>query len=75
MRKKRLLHLESRSLVRSKVLPSGTEAEVRRDPRIPHHLILGTENLIGWRSEEGQIAARTGGLLSTQEAGQTYTGQ
>lgn len=26
-----------------------------------HHLILGTENLIGWRSEEGQIAARTGG--------------
>lgn len=26
-----------------------------------HHLILGTANLIGWRSEEGQIAARTGG--------------
>lgn len=26
-----------------------------------HHLILGTGSLIGWRSEEGQIAARTGG--------------
>lgn len=26
-----------------------------------HHLILRTENVIGWRSEEGQIAAGTGG--------------
>lgn len=26
-----------------------------------HHLILGTENLIGWRSEEGQSAARARG--------------
>lgn len=57
-KKKRLLHLESCPLVRSKVLPSGTEAELRRDT---NHLILRTENLIGWRSEEGQIAARTGG--------------
>lgn len=32
-----------------------------------HHLMLGTDNLIGWKSKEGQIAARTGGYCLSRK--------
>lgn len=61
-KKKTWLRLESRSLVRSKVQPRGTEAEgQKRSTNTPHahDLILATENLIGL-GKRGKVSSRLG---------------